>query len=154
MTSGADEQIVSQEDFYFNNPVHLSLPYDETKIGDGDEEDLVLAYWNDSLSTWEIAGISNINVDTENDVVDADVIHLSTIGVIVPDQFYPPGDINGDGQVTAKDASIILRHVVGLVSLEDYPYLLVSADVSDDGSISAYDAALILQLVAGLINEF
>lgn len=144
----------STEKFHFNTPAHLSLPYDETKIGEGDEEDLVFGYWDDSLETWDITGISNINVDTENDVVDADVIHLSTIGVVLLSQTHSRGDVDDDKKTTATDASIILRYVVGLVSQEDYPNLTRFADVSRDGSISAYDAALIMQYVAGLISEF
>lgn len=143
----------SSDEFYFDKPAHLSLPYDETKIGEGNEEDLVLGYWNDSLNKWEITGITNINVDTENNIVDADLIHLSTVGVVLPDQISR-GDVDGDRKITVKDASIILRYVVGLVSSEDYPNFALLADVSRNGSVSAYDAALILQHVAGLIDEF
>jgi len=66
------------------------------------------------------------------------------------------GDVNGDGKVTAHDASLILKVVVGLLSLGDpnYPYLtLERADVTGNGSVSALDAAWVLQFSVGLRTE-
>lgn len=60
------------------------------------------------------------------------------------------GDVDGDGLITANDASLVLRHVVGLIVLAD-PAALYAADASADGTITAYDASLILQAAAGLI---
>jgi hypothetical protein len=50
--------------------------------------------------------------------------------------------------VTALDASLILQHASGLLSLNT----LFEADASGDGSVSAYDASLILQFVTGFIS--
>jgi hypothetical protein len=60
------------------------------------------------------------------------------------------GDVDGDGLITANDASLVLRHVVGLIVLTD-PAALFAADASRDGTITPYDASLILQAAAGLI---
>ena len=57
------------------------------------------------------------------------------------------GDVNGDAQVTAQDASLVLQHVAGKVDLEGAD--LVAADVNADGNVTAQDASLILQKVAG-----
>ena len=57
------------------------------------------------------------------------------------------GDVNGDGSVTAQDASLILQHVAGKNTLDEAPG--TSADVNGDGSVTAQDASLILQYVAG-----
>lgn len=54
--------------------------------------------------------------------------------------------------ISAFDASIILRCVVGL--LECGPCSLIAGDVSCNGSLSAFDASLILRYVVGIINEF
>ncbi len=54
--------------------------------------------------------------------------------------------------ISAFDASMVLRYVVGLVSLT--PYQMIAADVSGNGSISAFDASYILRHVVGLITEF
>ena len=61
------------------------------------------------------------------------------------------GDVNGDGQVTSHDASMILQHIVGLISLN--PNQIAIGDVTKDGTLSALDAALILQHCVGIIDE-
>ncbi|MCX6142105.1 MAG: dockerin type I domain-containing protein, partial [Ignavibacteriales bacterium] len=60
------------------------------------------------------------------------------------------GDVDGDGLITANDASSVLKHVVGILVLAD-PAALFAADASRDGTITAYDASLILQAAVGLI---
>jgi hypothetical protein len=67
------------------------------------------------------------------------------------------GDVSGNGEITAFDASIILRVVVGILHLNDpsYPNLTLEiADVTGDGTVSALDAALVLQYTVGLITDF
>jgi hypothetical protein len=64
----------------------------------------------------------------------------------------PPGDVSGNCTVSAYDASLILQHVVGLITLDDEQKR--RADVSGNGTISAYDAALVLQYTVGLITGF
>ena len=63
-----------------------------------------------------------------------------------------PGDVSGDGKVTAYDASLVLRYVVGLTdfSVERKQ----AAYVTGDGTITALDAVLILQYTVGLITQF
>lgn len=61
---------------------------------------------------------------------------------------YTLGDVNGDGKVSAYDASMILQHTVGLIDLAG----VAAADVNKDGKISAYDASMILQYTVGLIT--
>ena len=60
------------------------------------------------------------------------------------------GDANCDGSVTAADAAIILRALVGLSELSTRGVL--NADVDGDGEITATDAATILRYVVGLID--
>jgi len=65
------------------------------------------------------------------------------------------GDVDCSGDITALDASLVLRVVVGLLQLDDlqYPCLtLANADVSENGAVTAYDGALILQCAVGLIT--
>jgi len=62
------------------------------------------------------------------------------------------GDVTGDGSVTAKDASMILRHRVEPLALSIDDSL--AADVSGRGGVSAFDATLVLQRAARRINEF
>jgi len=72
-----------------------------------------------------------------------------------PDCLY--GDVDGNGQVTAHDASLILQFIVGLNELPASQYPCTSeqiADVTGDGNVTALDAALILQYAVGLMTEF
>ena len=64
----------------------------------------------------------------------------------------PYGDATGNGDVTSLDASVILRHTVGLLRLAGNDS--VAADVTGDGGISAYDGSLVLLYVVGAIARF
>ena len=61
-------------------------------------------------------------------------------------------DVSGDGKITAYDASLVLRYVVGLTDFEIAQRQ--AADVTGDGTITALDAALILQYTVGSITQF
>lgn len=57
------------------------------------------------------------------------------------------GDLNGDGTVTAADAAVLLRSIVGIGEKID---ALENADVNCDGVVNAADAAAILRYVTGM----
>jgi hypothetical protein len=61
------------------------------------------------------------------------------------------GDIDEDGVITPYDASLVLQHVVGIITLQGH--LLKAADTDHDGFITPYDASLILQYVVGIITS-
>ena len=65
---------------------------------------------------------------------------------------YLLGDVNGDGQVTVVDATLIQKYIAGLVTLSDTQK--AAADVNNDGSVSVLDATQIQKYIAGLINKF
>ena len=60
------------------------------------------------------------------------------------------GDLNGDGQMTAQDASLVLQHVAGKTPIDENS--LKVADINGDGEVTAQDASLVLQKVAGKID--
>jgi hypothetical protein len=67
------------------------------------------------------------------------------------------GDVSGNGNITAFDASLILRVVVGILNLNEpeYPYLTLDrADVTGNRTVTALDAAFVLQYTVGLITQF
>jgi len=75
----------------------------------------------------------------------------------IPSDRVVLGDASGNGRVSALDAALILRYVVGSIVLPDavYPaFTAYVADVSGNGRITAFDASLILRYVVGLLDRF
>ena len=64
----------------------------------------------------------------------------------------PPGDVNGDGNVTVADATLALRAAVGSLTLA--PDQVAAADVNHDGHVDIGDVTLILRFALGLITQF
>ena len=62
------------------------------------------------------------------------------------------GDVSLNGKVQGYDASLVLQHVVGNISLNSIQQRV--ADVSGGTGITAYDASLISQFAVGLIRSF
>ena len=62
---------------------------------------------------------------------------------------YQPGDVNGDGAVTAADSRLILRASANLENLRSSAARR-AADVNSDGLVSAADARVTLRMSAGL----
>ena len=70
-------------------------------------------------------------------------------------QFVPLyGDANCDGIVTAADAALVLRSLVGLSTITEKG--MINADVAPDfdGVPNAADAAAILRYLVGMIETF
>ncbi|MFH1392638.1 MAG: dockerin type I repeat-containing protein, partial [bacterium] len=61
---------------------------------------------------------------------------------------FQKGDVSMDGQITAHDAQLIMKYVVGQIKLT--PEQLELADVSGNGRVSAYDAGMVMQKITGL----
>ncbi|MBC8229936.1 T9SS type A sorting domain-containing protein [bacterium] len=100
--------------------------------------------------------IWNFLIILQKDVEPGDIIEFdfSLDGTLTKttEIIYTPGDVSGNGEVTAYDASLVLQYVVGLTDLSVEQQL--AADVTDDDTITALDAALILQYTVGLITQF
>lgn len=77
-------------------------------------------------------------------------VSLTGICGVISANASVPGDINGDGIVSAGDAREILRMSVGVVPMTDD--MRVIADVDCDGTVNAGDARQALRLAIGLNN--
>lgn len=78
----------------------------------------------------------------ECDVCDYTIDPIGSTGVY--------GDADGDNEITAIDASLILQYCANLI---DENHIDLSAcDVDGDGNVTAIDASLILQYCADLID--
>ena len=60
------------------------------------------------------------------------------------------GDLNGDGEINAKDANLIKQIIAGESPADGEA--LTFADLNSDGEINAKDANLMKQLIAGEIQ--
>lgn len=121
-----------------------------------------------SISSTDLANPNNLKLfgrDSNSDgawtvVASASSATSSTVtftGISSFSQFtivtlFQMGDVSGDGKITAYDASLVLRYIVGLTDLSVEQKQV--ADVTDDNTITALDAAFILQYCVGLITEF
>ena len=66
---------------------------------------------------------------------------------------YELGDVNHDGKINAKDATLILQKSVGVLK-ETAKFCEDCAEVSGDGKLNAKDSTLILQFSVGLRDSF
>lgn len=73
-------------------------------------------------------------------------------GIASPENLTTKGDLNGDGRINAKDASICLqlrnRFLTVDPDTDRYAYAVQYADMNDDGKIDTRDAAMILSWYA------
>jgi hypothetical protein len=60
------------------------------------------------------------------------------------------GDASGDGKVDLVDVQMMLKHVVGLITLDAEQ--TIAADVNGSGAVDLVDAQLTLQHIVGLIT--
>ena len=77
--------------------------------------------------------------DSGNMIVSAFSKDIRIVSVI-------PGDVDGDGSVTAKDSRAVLRHSAKIEFLDNA--VLPAADVNSDGVVNASDARKILRCAA------
>jgi len=66
----------------FNPPIVITFHYNSSDIPDGiDENDLVLAFFDDSIEEWSILPS---NVDSTNESISASVTHFTCFAILVP----------------------------------------------------------------------
>ncbi|WHH57905.1 carboxypeptidase regulatory-like domain-containing protein [Petroclostridium sp. X23] len=115
---------------------------------DGSEPTTTSTLYTGSITISDTTTLKFIGIDTAGNQSD---VYTETYTIqIAPAVTY--GDVSGDGQITAGDATLILRSVVGLATLSATQ--TQAADVSGDGQITAGDATLVLRKVVGLITKF
>ncbi len=132
----------------------IEASYDPESLPSGiDENSLRLWRYNETSQEWEkLPG----GVDTERNVVWGETENFSVFGVFGESEILY-GDVNGDGSIDVGDAILVLRHIVGLVDIEEEygAEALVRAKVSGgEGPVDVGDAILILRYIVGLIDNF
>ncbi|NLA26376.1 MAG: hypothetical protein GX878_03170, partial [Firmicutes bacterium] len=79
------------------------------------------------------------------------VMETKVLDFILEPLFEITGDLNDDGNVDVSDAIILLRSIVGLVTLTSRQ--ATAADVNNDGKVDVSDAIAILRYIVGLVPE-
>ncbi|HID56828.1 TPA: hypothetical protein EYP37_09890, partial [Candidatus Poribacteria bacterium] len=102
-----------------------------------------------SISVRGMRGRVKVVIDPEDIVEEFDEDNNASSMMI---ELILLGDVSANGKVTAYDASLLLRYLVGEIDLTPTQKRL--GDVSGNGEITPYDGALILQYVVGVIKEF
>jgi parallel beta-helix repeat protein len=132
-----------------SNPTFTNCDFSENQyyaINNVDKSFVINApncWWGSN--TGPIQSDSYTDATLEQQFVTSDVNYTpwDTTGTINPIM----GDVSLNGLVQAYDASLVLKNVVGLLTLSNVQRQV--ADVSGNGDISAYDASLILQFIVG-----
>ena len=115
----------------------------DTKLAEGKE---IPATGNHTFGEWVIVKVPTVseNGTEERKCTVCGKKESRTIGNIA----YIPGDVNGDGNVKAADARIILRVSAKLEQLSDEKFMI--ADINSDGNVNASDARIALRISAKL----
>lgn len=87
---------------------------------------------------------------TDLEGINAILTNLKLDNITPAEPQVTVGDINGDGEITLKDATLLLQHVNKVATLENNQ--LAAADINGDGEITLKDATLLLQYVNKIIN--
>ncbi|MFQ6611132.1 MAG: LamG-like jellyroll fold domain-containing protein, partial [Fidelibacterota bacterium] len=105
--------------------------------------------WLQFLVTGNGCTFVPINIESAIFNTGTDSVGITNGGVnIEPTPTY--GDVDGNSYIQAYDASLILKHLVGLDTLDCQG--LANAEVSANDTLTALDASLILQYGVGLID--
>ena len=76
--------------------------------------------------------------------------HVNALTLLQPEKSLLLGDVDGDGNVTASDATMALRAAAKTINLTADQRL--AADADRDGKVTASDATMILRAVAKIIK--
>ncbi|MBT6994517.1 MAG: hypothetical protein HN952_06130 [Candidatus Cloacimonetes bacterium] len=130
------------------NPISwLSLSQNSGFLGGG-QTDNISVYFDSSELILGSTYLANIVITNSagNDVIVPITLNIENEEPIM----Y--GDVDGNGQVQAMDASLTLQNVVDMIDFAEWQ--IIAADVDGNGQIQAMDASYILQYVVGIIDDF
>ncbi|MBE7011265.1 MAG: hypothetical protein E7415_01165 [Ruminococcaceae bacterium] len=98
--------------------------------------------------------VGGTDVDTPDVVVLADFVKAEE-GTVITLSY---GDVNGDGEVTGMDASLIIQYSAKLLTnftdSKEREIPTAVADVNGDGEVTGMDASLVIQYSAKLLDGF
>lgn len=80
------------------------------------------------------------------------LIGMLPVKIALAESSFMYGDVDDNETVNVADAILVLRHIVGLQTIEGYKWY--AADVNADGKVDVGDAILILRYIVGLEDLF
>jgi PKD repeat protein len=101
--------------------------------------------------TYEMPGTNTVSLI----VSGPSGVSTNTKPACVTAAYYPPGDVDGSGNVTSNDLQLINDVLTGLRTTNDTVFQatgFLSGDVNQDGFVNSADSLLIKQVQAGLRN--
>ena len=92
----------------------------------------------------------NLLKTTDLEGINAILTSLNLENITPAEPQVTLGDIDGNGKITLKDATLLAQHVNKVATLENSQ--LAAADINGDGKITLKDATLLLQYVNKIID--
>jgi len=141
---------------------HLHINYEGTIAGGKPQYVTSGGYLGDARLITVKPTTCEVHTWDEGEVIKApttkpgETFHTCTVcgatETVVTPAIYMYGDVNGDGEVSAKDSMFIRRHLARADVLIDEGQKY-SADVNDDGKINAKDSLMLRRYLAGHISS-
>ncbi len=117
---------------------------DETKVKD---------FINNINTTGSIYLYKNNNKLLDDDIIGTGcIIKIELNNTSVEYILVVKGDVDGDGIITARDSSSVLKHSVGILELENEYF--IAGNIDGDNIITARDASSILKYSVDIIESW
>lgn len=107
---------------------------------------------NVNLTLGSASGSTEFPLNPVNGIIEITDLNAEFPGINNPVIRISKNDALKD-KLSAIDILIIVRHILGLVDIED-PSLLIAADTSGDDAISAIDLITLQRVILGINNAF
>lgn len=135
---------------YTDYQITMSSATTEKTVSDyvADSDSLVFAF--DNLTRDDLSGLVTAVLSAK--LYDTDFTSEAFVSAFAlpPEQLL--GDVDGDGEVTSIDATLIQRYLAGIRNLSDKQ--IKAADIDGDGVATILDTTLIQRYLAGIIVKY
>lgn len=121
---------------------------EETHYNGFDNETRWNLYDKMNVSTKDFT-LSGYNGTPASDYADSEKITYTNLGNAEVSEI---GDVNGDGTINVKDATVVQKIASEIISADKYDTFV--ADVNDDGSINGEDTTAIMKSILGFDVSF
>ena len=151
--SGGTIEIIAGGDGIYANDVSIE---DGTVTVKSTNTDYDPGYWALNVYYIDIADTLTVQASTTVDgelgeYVAANHNSYKKIVIEPASSDFLLGDINGDGEVNAKDSNLLKQMIAGSIEYPAGSRENLAADINGDGEISAKDSNLLKQMISGAL---